>query len=285
MWIQAQAVADPKFKRVVSRILLFAEMAELKKNESASGSAFARYWNESARPLVSLIFVAPMIIAYEGGLLMLGPQAMRNGADVWLRRLLEWLGFSQYFLLPVLTCGILVGWHHLNRERWRFCWTVFYGMLLESMLFALLLLLLARVQGGLLSSTQIETLPTLAAQEVGALGQLIAFLGAGIYEELLFRLMLFPALAAVLRAAGAPPRTSWVLAIVLSSLVFAAAHYRVDLMLGSLHLQTSFGDTFDWMSFLFRFSAGVFFSMLFLARGFGVAAGTHAFYDILVSML
>ena len=45
------------------------------------------------------------------------------------------------------------------------------------------------------------------------------------------------------------------------------------------------GDAFDLTSFLFRFSAGVFFGALFLARGFGVAAGTHAFYDILVSML
>src|SRR5687767_14843678 len=96
-------------------------------SESASKSLVARYWNESARPLVSLAFVAPMIIAYEGGLFVLGPEAMRNGADVWLRQLLEWLGFSQYFVLPVLTCALLLGWHHLNQERWSIRWTFLYG--------------------------------------------------------------------------------------------------------------------------------------------------------------
>ena len=65
---------------------------------TSSKSLLSRYWNETARPLVGLAFVTPMIVAYEGGLVALGPQAMRNGADVWLRQLLEWLGFSQYFL-------------------------------------------------------------------------------------------------------------------------------------------------------------------------------------------
>lgn len=64
-----------------------------------------------------------------------------------------------------------------------------------------------------------------------------------------------------------------VLAVLVSSLVFAVAHY-----VGHA------GDTFYWFSFLFRFVAGVFFSILFIYRGFGIAAGTHAVYDILVGL-
>ena len=64
------------------------------------------YWQQSRRPLTSLAFVTPLLIIYEAGVLWLGPQAMRNGADVWLRQLLDLLGFSQYFLLPVLTLGL-----------------------------------------------------------------------------------------------------------------------------------------------------------------------------------
>ncbi len=251
---------------------------------STSKSLLASYWNESARPLVSLAFVAPMIVAYEGGLLLLGPQAMRNGADVWLRQLLELLGFSQYFILPVLTCGLLLGWHHLNGERWSVPWKYLYVMLVESILLGGLLLLIAQSQYGIFAAIESPTGPTLALPSGKAFGQLVAFFGAGIYEELLFRVMLFPATAAVLRFVGTPRRTSWVVAIFLSSLAFAAAHYQLDLVIGNLHLVTSYGEPFEWKSFLFRFTAGVFFAAQMLARGFGVAAGTHAFYDILVSL-
>ena len=65
------------------------------------------YWQQSRRPLTSLAFVTPLLLVYEAGVLWLGPHAMRNGADVWLRQLLDLLGFSQYFLLPLLT---LVCW-------------------------------------------------------------------------------------------------------------------------------------------------------------------------------
>src|SRR5262245_22299143 len=51
------------------------------------------YWQQSRRPLVSLAFVVPLLLIYEAGILWLGPQAMRNGADVWLRQLLDLLGF------------------------------------------------------------------------------------------------------------------------------------------------------------------------------------------------
>ena len=53
------------------------------------------YWVESQRPLASLVFIAPLLVIYEAGLLVLGRHAVQNGADVWLRSLLHWLGFSQ----------------------------------------------------------------------------------------------------------------------------------------------------------------------------------------------
>ena len=70
----------------------------------------------------------------------------------------------------------------------------------------------------------------------------------------------------------------------LCSAAFAAAHYQLDLKIGSYHLMTLHGEPFDWTSFMFRFGAGIFFSTLLLARGFGITAGTHAFYDILASL-
>lgn len=236
------------------------------------------YWTESAQPLTSLIFVIPMLLIYEGGMLVLGPGDMRNGADVWLRSLLDLLGFGQYFLLPVLTCGILLAWHHLLQQRWRLEPGVLSVMLVESAVLALILLGVARLQGWLFYSwTSAALVPgEILLQLGGFVRQLVIYFGAGIYEELLFRLMLLPAVAAAARAAGVSRTGSMVIAVVATSLLFSAAHYQ---------LFASAGDEFDWFSFLFRFLAGVFFAILFLLRGFGIAAGTHTLYDVLVGVV
>lgn len=256
-----------------------------KPNVSAERSSFAAgYWNESRRPLVSLLFVAPMLAAYEGGLLLLGPSSMRNGADVWLREFLERIGFSQYFLLPLLTCGILLGWHHLQRDKWTVRSVVLYGMVLESVALAAGLLLLAEWQSSWFASPTTRAvlfLPTRSA----ALGKVVAYLGAGIYEELLFRLMLLPLCATVLRGCGVSRRTSLISAVILGSLVFAAAHYRIEFVLFDYTLGSSSGESWDMVSFVFRVLAGGVFSLLFIYRGFGIAAGTHALYDIFVGAL
>jgi membrane protease YdiL (CAAX protease family) len=215
-----------------------------------------------------------MLVVYEGGVLLLGPDALRNGADVWLRRLLDMAGFGQYFLLPILTCAILLAWHHTSRQRWRVRSTVIARMALESMVFGLVLLGMAQLQAALFSSLRAAAVCSTDAATPhfrSDAARLVGYCGAGIYEELLFRLMLLPASAAGLRLAGASHRLSIVLAVALTSALFSAAHYNIF---------TCSGSAFDWFSFVFRCVAGVSFSLLFLFRGFGVAAGSHALYDV-----
>ncbi len=231
---------------------------------------------ESARPLASLAFVAPLLVIYELGILVLGPHALRNGADTWLRHMLEFVGFGQYFLLPILTCGILLGWHHTRQDRWSVEAGVLTTMVLESLLCALILFGLAHLQRVLFVSLS-AAIPCAAGGASGGLvGRLVGYCGAGIYEELLFRLILLPAFAGLLRSTGLPWRTSWIWGILATSLIFSAAHYQ-PLSPG--------GYEFDWFSFVFRFAAGSFFAALFVLRGFGIAAGAHALYDILVELL
>ena len=97
------------------------------------------YWSQSRRPLSSLLFTAPLLVTYEAGLVCLGPRAMHNGAEAWLRQTLYLLGFNAYFLLPILTIGILLGWHHVLRQPWRVRYRIFYVMAGECLLLALAL--------------------------------------------------------------------------------------------------------------------------------------------------
>lgn len=244
----------------------------------AGSKTLERYWRESARPLASLLFVIPMLLAYEASVLLLGKQATRNGADVWLRGWLDGIGFGQYFLLPALTCGLLLAWHHMRRDQWKIEWSVCYGMLVESALFGALLLLVANVQGSLFTAS----VGTPAGAQVG---RLLGFFGAGIYEELLFRLILLPPLITAFQWLGAARTVSVVAAVTTTSLLFAAAHYQIDIDILGLRIATAHGESFQWFSFTFRCLAGVFFSILFVFRGFGIAAGSHALYDILVVLV
>lgn len=244
--------------------------------ESAPHSLRA-YAEESARPLVSLIFVAPLLAVYELGILLLGPHALRNGADTWLRHLLECVGFGQYFLLPFLSVALLLAWHHTRHEQWRVESGVLPMMLLESLLLALILFGVAHLQRSLFSPSPVAIpCATGASLGTGLISRLIGYCGAGIYEELLFRLMLLPAVAGSLTWAGLSRRASWGWGIVATSLVFSAAHYQFF---------TPYGYAFDWYSFSFRFVAGAFFAILFVLRGFGIAVGAHALYDILVELI
>lgn len=249
------------------------------KSPTKSPHAKTGYWHESARPLAGLVFVAPMLIVYELGVLLLDHQAIRNAADVWLRQILDLLGFSQYFLLPIFTCGLLLAWHHIRQQPWRLNWGVFYGMLLESLAFGFALVLVAGWQRSLFSAAA----PTFAASTGGAgssLALMVGYLGAGIYEELLFRLVLLSAAVGLLRLSGLSARWSVVTAVVVTSVLFSGAHYQIDFTFAGHHFATTYGEIFDWYSFCFRFIAGVCFSILFVFRGFGIAAGTHAAYDL-----
>jgi len=242
------------------------------------------YWSDSRQPLASLVFVAPLLVVYELGVLAFGDSALRNGADVWLRQLLEWIGLGHYFLLPAVTVGLLIGWHYPPRHPWQVARTVRAGMAAESALLAVSLRLLLEFQAAVV--TAIGTAPRVAETApplldlTGELNGVVGFLGAGVYEELMFRLLPLAPTAFVLRRLGAERRWSLILAIMATSLTFAVAHY-----IGPYGEDVEWLDGRFWFSFTFRLLAGVFFGLLFVYRGFGIAAGTHAGYDILAGAL
>ena len=251
--------------------ILFSMIAARRRDDKGPRGPLAwaaqGYWVESRQPLASLVFIAPLLVGYEAGVLLMGPEAVRNGAEVWLRQLLDLVGFGQYFLLPVLTVCILLGWHYTTRRPWRLSSRLLWTMAGECLLLTISLWLLAQLQGIVLKAVARPFGLSISSVFEDA----VSYLGAGIYEELLFRLILLSLTAWGLGRLGAGPRQRLVAAVLLTSLLFSAAHHVGQ-----------FGEPLEWNSFLFRFLAGVFFSILFVYRGFGIAAGTHAGYDILV---
>jgi Type II CAAX prenyl endopeptidase Rce1-like len=247
-------------------------------------SASAGYWYAARAPRYSLSFAFPLLIAYELLAALLSPSALegvRNGADVLLKSLFVSFGGRDGLLvfgaLLVGTGAVLV-WRDLRRGG-RLQVRVFLLMAVESVAIGLLFgLVTGTLTGWFLGGIVDPAIPALTLQDSERMGlatQLMVSLGAGIYEELLFRVILVGAIAgAGRRLLGWSPTASGLLATLLGALIFSIFHYVGP-----------YGDPWTLGSFTFRTIAGVLFSGLYLLRGFGITAWGHALYDVFLTVL
>jgi len=117
-------------------------------------------------------------------------------------------------------------------------------------------------------SSALAALTKLAAT---AYDSLLLSIGAGIYEELVFRLIVIEALSLLLIDIGRLRQVSGVaLTVILSSLMFAGHHYPP---IGA--------DVWSTSAFAFRAAAGAYLAAVYVVRGFGLAVGCHVVYDII----
>ena len=151
------------------------------------------YLAATCHPWACVLFLWPLLAAYEAGVFLIGgghPEALRNGADTWLRWALQSVGLSDLYCAPLLLMSILLVWSWRRRaDRPQEHVAVWIGMMVESALFAGGLWGISRGLAPLLTGLGIPLeVPTAGPDP--ALEQIVSFVGAGIYEETLFRLFL-----------------------------------------------------------------------------------------------
>jgi hypothetical protein len=244
----------------------------------------ADYWRTARAPRYSLTFALPLLLAYEVLAFSLSRDevtGVRNGADVLLKSLFLTLGGRDG--LVVFGALLVGGGAWLVGKDYRRSRSIephiFALMAVESVLYALAFGLVTGTLTGLL----LPGLPAIGHASSLALRsladwslptQLMISLGAGIYEELLFRVILVSGLAWLARRVfGWSVAASGGFALVIGALIFSAFHY-----IGP------YGDRLELGSFTFRAVAGVLFSGLYLLRGFGITAWTHALYDVFLAV-
>ncbi len=243
------------------------------------------YLEHSSSPLVSLVFVAPLILIYELGTRTALPLPGSDGHSAQhviafnlLQQFFALFGATGRSLPALAVVGILLAWHVARQDRWRVRWQTLGAMAVEGSLLSLPLLALSVLLAHLLRMVPLA-LPHAAGHTALGMSKLptddllILCLGAGIYEELVFRLIVLTILTLLVKdLLQCPGRFGTLLVVVISALMFSGYHY-----LGP--------EVFRWRTFAFRTLAGIYFGVLFLARGFGVTAATHAAYDILVLLI
>ncbi len=216
----------------------------------------------------SLIFILPLLLAYEIGVAF---SSTVNGVDFVTRTLFAAVNHERgdYLLIQLALCGAYVGVVVQARRRGVLQRGTFAPMVLESAIYALtlgsfIILIMQELLGFSLAFTAPLTL--------GDTGEaLLISLGAGVHEELVFRLGLMAGCAGLLRAMGVELRFAVLTGLVVSALVFSLAHH-----LGS------HGEPFHLDVFTYRALAGAVFGAIFYYRSLAHAVYTHFLYDVYV---
>lgn len=223
------------------------------------------YLEKTHHPLNCLVFILPLLTAYEVGALFFRNRLL---ATDHLAQLLKLFGATARFLPAVVIVVVLLAWQILSRKQWHADADALLGMAAESILWMIPLVALHALTWRLFS------VPALAAG--GGSGQaaveILTGIGAGVYEEFLFRLgaiSLFLLLCVdVLRA---PKKPTVAAAVLLTSVLFSLYHF-----LGA--------GTFNGYQFAFRAFAGAYLATLYILRGFGITVGAHACYNVFASL-
>ncbi len=275
------------------------------------------YLERTSRPVYAAVFLLPFIIIYELGTIfintdLLAKSQVRVVAFVWLKDFLQYLGFDSkmaYIAPPLAVLVILFSLQLSCRKKWSFDIFDIGPMGIECGLLAVPLIVLSiflnsaqfsspDVQAGQYafenpvkvtvcenSVEDSDNRVSISGNSKTGRGNLIADMvtgiGAGIYEELIFRLVMIGILMIVFQDLLKFSHThSIIFSVLISAALFSAHHHIV-------FIDGQFGQSipFNWTEFFFRTVAGVYFAGLFAIRGFGIAAGTHALYDILAVIL
>jgi hypothetical protein len=202
----------------------------------------------------SLVLIFPVLLAYEIGVLFAGNV---SGADVVTRALYVTLGSRTLYLLVHAAIALLFLVWIRRGNRWgSLRLEVALPVLLEAAIYAFTL--------GAAISLVLSKLLGLGVTP----GAAISALGAGVHEELVFRLGLLVGCVSLMRGS----RAAFPVALVVSSLLFAGAHHL------GVH-----GEPFTAHAFAFRTLAGAAFGAIFWYRSLAHAVYAHVLYDLVVA--
>jgi hypothetical protein len=267
-----------------------AKTAKIAKSKTAKASAARNkpapsntYWHRSQQPLSSLIMLLPLIALYEAGVLWFAGDRAHGGlpdvlAHSLIAQFVAAFGITSAATLPgLIVVVLLLSMHVAHGQRAPFAPRLYLGMGLEAALLAVPLFVLM-----LVFRQQMWALRPLAAGAAAPMtwqAQMFLSLGAGIYEELLFRVIAIALVHWLLVDYLALP-DSWgtALTVALSALAFALYHFDLSAGPGE-------PNAFQFSTFICYAFGGVYLAVVYVLRGFGIAAGTHATYDILVTLV
>jgi membrane protease YdiL (CAAX protease family) len=223
-----------------------------------------------AHPLESLVFLLPLILLYEVGSFHLDPSLIVDGqnrvvAFQLLRTFFELFGPTGRWMPGLAVVAILLGVQISSRRPWRVRPLAIPGLYAQAVLWSL----------PLVAASKLLILTANTGTSRSLWSDMVLSIGAGVYEELVFRLILICLVVMIGSDLLRLPAGRTTLAAVLISAALFAAHHHPPV--GS--------EPFETARFAFRLMAGIYLGAIFVYRGYAVAAGTHVAYNVTVVAL
>lgn len=254
---------------------------------SPSGKpALGWYLELSQRPLQILIFLLPLVALYEVGTWLYatgaaigapGNESITISAYKLLNDFFGAFGVGGLYLPGVALITVLIIWHILARDAWEVHLGVPVVMLIESFLLALPILVLDQLINRLFAGSSTSAMALLSGPPIESLSwqaRLTLSLGAGLYEELVFRMIVIALVHMALVDFGKMKSGQGaIIALIVSAVAFTFYH--------DLHVN----GVIQPRLVVFYFTSGLFFASVYVIRGFGVVVGAHAVYDTLVIVI
>ncbi len=232
------------------------------------------YFHRVHRPLQCLIFIAPLLLFYQ--IASFGNFTPDTGGGNWqVVAFVLMLDFFKIFgavgnVLPLLAViAILLCWHLARKDPWEIDPKLYGGMAAESVLWGIPFVVIGMAvlrQGP-------HPVEASMAADLTPWNNIVLSVGAGVYEELLFRLIAINVLSMILMDAMELKAGLGIPLIIISSAILFSAYH----LLGT--------EPFDAGIFAFRAAVGVYLAGIYIYRGFGIAVGTHTVYDLIATVL
>lgn len=226
-------------------------------------------WKDASGPWTDLGLTLPIFVGYHLGVVLL---PVRNAADLVTFELVT-LADNNMFAYSALTLAIAavyVGVLWVAGRGRSLRWERFLWVGVEGVIYAVTMrLIAASVVGNLGLARGIDN---------GFAGIVMSF-GAGFYEEVMFRVILFGMGARLLIYLFPIPVPMRALVLKVVWAIVAAGVFS------GWHYVGAMGEHFDVVSFVFRWVCGIVFSVIYWFRGFAPAVWTHALYDVWVLVL
>lgn len=224
------------------------------------------------RPLYCLVFILPLLLLFQAGTAWYGPTNLLAPRD--LHRLLGFFGATASYLPAVMIVAVLLIQHMAHRDPWQIQPRVLAGMAGESLLWVAPLVAMGLLTGRALAQ-QATTAAAGAATDLWP--QLLVAVGAGIYEEFLFRLILLGLVLLIfVDVFGLDKELVAIAGVLLGAVLFSLYHLAPE-QIGLSNM--------PWGAFIFRTMAGIYLGLLYFFRGYAIAVATHAGFNIYVTLV
>lgn len=246
------------------------------EHADASHRGVGGYWNLSKSPLQILVFLLPLVLGYEISLMtVLRRDEINISAHEGLRRAFEVFGIGDDGLLiglhlpAILLVVVLLVWHMLSRKPWTVSGSGLALMMVEAVLLTVPLIVVSQVisrAGGIHDATGVLTAAPRGVGDLGVISRLAVSVGAGLYEELVFRMLIIAVVhTIVVDVLKQSVPLGACLGIAVSAILFTLYH-------------PGYNETSARAVFLLF--AGVYFGVIFILRGFGIVVAAHTLYDV-----